>query len=209
MSENIPDIEVARYALRSFDTSRGKLGSLYQSTTWDGGTAVARCLTAKHCASPPGDDCTCGLYGTLSLQQLVRDYRSRARHCVVVFAAEGPTIIGDKGLRTSAARIVAYWCARELPHMRGPLAEVFAAQCPNARHFIEMDEMLSAYRFEPMPEFGEQERWREHREQTIRALGGLTYLRRSSWENVSPLLSAASPGGIAALKGLLEVTSSS
>ena len=208
MSDELPDIEIGRYALRTFDTSKGKLGSLYKAHSWEGGVAVAECKQVEHPCDPasiPGDDCSCGLYGTLTLRQLDHDYGAKARNCVAVIAAEGPTIIGDKGLRTSAARIVAYWCAED------DFAKVFGRECPDARHFAEIPEMLEAYHFPPYPEFGEQARReqerREYREQMLRSLSGPTYPRRSSWENIVPLLPAASPGGLAAIKGLVGMTS--
>jgi hypothetical protein len=207
---DLPDIEIGRYALRTFDIDKGKLGSLYKHHHWDGGVAIATCLTSNRCDSPPGEGCSCGLYGTLSLQQLESDYGPRVRTCVAVFAAEGPTIIGSKGLRTSAARVVAYWCAEGLRDC----AAVFARECPNATRFTEMDEMLKAYQFEPMAEFGaaarrEQEQ-REHQERFLRSISGPTYPtypRRSSWDNIASLVTAASPGGLAALKSLVGVVS--
>lgn len=111
--ELLPDIEVGRYALRTFKLRDGKLGSLFQSFTWDDGTAIATCLGkgkgGKHEA--PAENCHCGLYGTLTLEHLESQYRSQALNCVAVMAAEGVTYLGDKGLRTAAARIVAYWVA--------------------------------------------------------------------------------------------------
>jgi hypothetical protein len=56
----------------------------------------------------PALDCTCGAYGSLSLNHLTRQYPVATHGIVAVIAAEGRTIIGTRGLRTQYARVVAY-----------------------------------------------------------------------------------------------------
>ena len=149
--EAVPDIEVGRYALRTFRVNRQhkKLMSLFQHHDWENGTAIATCRRSVEGWGPhevPAENCTCGLYGTLTLQQLEHEYRFQAKRCVAVFAAEGTTFIGTKGLRTAAARIVAYWCWDEAD------ALVFAHQCPDATRFLGIHLMLAQYGF---PEYEE------------------------------------------------------
>lgn len=168
--ELLPDIEVGRYALRTFRVDKQRLKSLFQEHYWDGGTAVAECLNkSKTCESSPSLNCMCGIYGTLTIEHLFKEYGQYARDCVAVFAAEGTTILGTKGLRTAAARIVAYWCTTHVEPLYDPRTEAwggdvvrgevpfwrddgkyigtFAKQCPDARRFESIEEMLEAYHF--------------------------------------------------------------
>lgn len=258
-----PDIEVGRYALRTFQGtySGGELRSLFQDHTWDNGVAIAKCLKNKskpkvvnwggddifpvpepeHDA--PDENCECGLYGTLTLDHLLRDYRDRAAKCVVVFAAEGVTFIGNRGLRTAAARIVAYWTAppvaavpdgpdelgmgpfwragvgylhqpaqseigEVLKVLKDPVRDTFATQCPDAKYFPDIHEMLKAYGF---PEYhGEfpptvtHIRERPPKPPRKRA-PGVQQLPAviGKWSDIAPLMAGATPGGIAAVKKLL------
>jgi len=180
------DIEIGRYALRTFDVRSlvaGRLGSVVKRNfSWTGGVAIAECLTDHPCASPPGDGCCCGLYGTLQLSHLVRQYPADARESVAVFAAEGPTIIGDDALRTSAGRVVAYWC--DHPNALG----TYRAQCPDARHYQALSDMLEAYHFEPYL-----------RLQDACRLGVFTDVSK-----LKHLLSLATPGGELAVRYTLR-----
>ena len=179
------DIEVGRYALRTFRVAHGQLRSLFKDHTWENGTAVAACLPqlldygnsrAPH--QSPGEHCHCGLYGTLTLAQLAEQYSRHAATNVAVIAAEGTTYIGELGLRTAAARVVGYWTCDRLCGDDGPRyiidrahelalrrprswAEIYADQVPQAHHFPQMAEMLSHYGFEPMdwPPESEYARW--------------------------------------------------
>ncbi len=147
------DIEIGRLALRTFRTAKGTLDSIVRGYTWEGGVAIAECLrsdSSPPCKSPPGEACTCGVYGTLTIDQLYREYASYAAKCIAVIAAEGETIIGDRGLRTAAARIVAYWASDGFDGWRYTEADardVFAKQCPDAIRFSTVEEMLEAYHF--------------------------------------------------------------
>jgi hypothetical protein len=199
-----PDIEIGRYALRTFQIRGGRLKSLYRAHYWDGGTAIARCdRQAGHPdESPPAQNCTCGLYGALTMPQLLRDYAKYARFGIAVFAAEGMTVIGDRGLRTAAARIVAYWAPPigDGVDVDDP-AEVFATQCPDAQRFDTVAEMLKAYNLPA-------EEWENYPGPTItyppRAVS-IPVIKATSWVVLSPLMTAATPGGKAAVKEVLGV----
>ena len=142
------EIEVGRYALRTFNLWRGGLYSLFQETQWSGGTAIAECLISPggklamtwgstpavryeypemKCKSAPGENCACGLYGTLGVDQLVYEYSAYAGGSMAVFAAEGTSYIGSRGLRTAAARVVAYWAANDR------IADVYVKNCDAPR----------------------------------------------------------------------------
>lgn len=159
------DIEVARYGLRTFRVNtkatwepRG-LRSLAKHTYWDNGVMEAKCLGRDPLAflwrevdDPhvvPVKDCSCGVYATVSLDSLMHQYPAQAlKEGVAVIAAEGPTIIGDMGMRTSAARIVAYWCPNKKKR------KVYEETCgPEVRHFRKMSDMLEAYGLPPCPSF--------------------------------------------------------
>lgn len=207
------DLEVGRHALRTFKCENNNglptLTSLYQPTTWDGGVMIAECKKKDGpCAEPPGDNCMCGVYGTLTLEHLVGQYRSYARNCIGVIAAEGKTIIGDRGLRTAAARLVAYWCS--------PLYEEnFAASAPDAKRFTKIEDMLGEYDFPESPIFEDRaakvEEYVRRTRHLERSTGWATQLSdadlRKAWESISDQTKAATtPGGIAALKHILGFT---
>ncbi len=60
-----------------------------------------------------------------------------------MIAAEGLTVSGETGLRTAAARIVAYWCAES--NWSPSEADVCADQCPGARRFYDARVMARMY----------------------------------------------------------------
>jgi hypothetical protein len=143
--------EVARYALRTFALDgynrqllpvREQTPSWRKHSVWRGGECMAYCeLGRLHAA--PADDCDCGIYGATNLGSLLMDYPHLASRIVAVIAAQGATIIGTEGLRTAAARVVAYWCK---PTPQPDLArEIFAEQCPHAVAFTDCDAMLATY----------------------------------------------------------------
>lgn len=180
-----PDLEVARYALRSFALSTptadqelaNKFGfwsdglcrvwraPTYQhGTDWEDGTCVAVCRKSatgwktssvlfrhlkpvpvvKQSEPPhhpaPDESCSCGIYGSLSYADLIKQFGSYAPFMVSVIAAEGATIIGDRGLRTAFARVVAYWTDPD------PLRRVSAAkQFREAKVFESPFDMVSEY----------------------------------------------------------------
>jgi hypothetical protein len=135
--------EVNRYALRTFmvDQVDHTLRSVSQSGShWHNGACVAECLAYRRPEvehEPPAEGCHCGVYATLDLASLVTQY-SAARRLICVIAAEGQTIIGDRGLRTAVARVVGYWCS---PHVRPACVR----ELGDARYFDELDTMLTRY----------------------------------------------------------------
>ncbi len=150
----VPDIEVARYALRTFVTY--PVGDRLRSVVkrghhWHDGTCVAQCLKGKD-HEAPAEGCSCGIYGTLSLQALERQFDSEAARLVTVIAAEGRTIIGDTGLRTSAARVVAYWSPSRT------IRKSCKKQFRGSEDFTDLNAMLTAYKL-PRWENGRQERF--------------------------------------------------
>lgn len=159
MSE-MPDIEVARYALRTFNVTSGRLMPVVVDVdAWKDGVCEARCEEASfhqwaaggfapnRAPNPPhgtpSENCSCGIYGCLTIEHLKRQYLHECMSIVTVIAVEGTTIIGDVGLRTQAARIVAYWSPRR------DIRKMCAATCVGAVGFIDLDGMLTAYGFEP------------------------------------------------------------
>jgi hypothetical protein len=140
------DLEVGRYGLRTFRVDRNARVLLpvlrEDRDAWAGGVCVARCARG-HSHSPPAEDCGCGIYAATSLGSLLGQYPRQASNVVAVIAAEGPTIIGSSGLRTSAARIVAYWC-HPSPRL-GTARAVFARHCPDAKAYDDCEGLLAAY----------------------------------------------------------------
>lgn len=150
-----PDIEVGRYAVRTFTVDLHRrvlapvsIGSVLEDldsdgrSAWQDGVCEARCARGQEHRAPD-ENCSCGIYGATSLASLRSQYPDLAASIVAVIAAEGPTIIGSAGLRTSAARVVAYWCHP------GPVLDevrsVFAQQCTQATKFDDLDAMLAVY----------------------------------------------------------------
>jgi hypothetical protein len=139
------DLAVGLYALRTFRTVDGQLASVVQGTGhWGNGVCEARCLKSSDADHKvPADDCHCGIYGTHTLEALFAQYGEFACRIVTVIAAEGRTVTGLTGLRTAAARIVAYWCAE--PDRSRSEADVCAEQCPGARRFYDLNVMARLY----------------------------------------------------------------
>jgi hypothetical protein len=142
----IDDIEIARYALRTFTVGANsdELSSVAMSGSyWRNGTCEAECLAGGDRQRPmhpaPHEGCTCGIYGTLSLDSLTRQFTYQSTHLVTVIAAEGKTIIGDKGLRTAAARVVAYWSPDK------KIRKICKKQLGDAKKFDNLYDMLAAY----------------------------------------------------------------
>lgn len=156
MSE-IPDIEVARYALRTFNVRDGRLMPVAMPVdAWKGGVCQAECvpnpwtMTAPWLVvapdpnhDAPAEGCHCGIYGCLTIDRLVKQYPLQCMEIVAVIAVEGNTIIGEIGLRTQAARIVAYWSAKK------NVRKICADTCGGATGFATLDDMLAAYGFRP------------------------------------------------------------
>lgn len=150
----LPDIEIARYGLRTFKLRDGTLGSVVKNHAWTGGTAIAQCLASPGTAlgliepphEAPHEDCACGIYATLNFTMLARQYGDDAKRSVAVIAAEGTTIIGDKGLRTAAARIVGWWAVDD------DAAKSYA-QCDGATRHDDVNALLEAFGFEAYGEW--------------------------------------------------------
>lgn len=141
MADEIPDIYVGQYALRTFkiDFRNKELRSITQNGShWKGGVCAAVCLAHRR-HPPPGEHCGCGVYGTLSLSELRLFGPTCIQDIVTVIAAEGRTIIGPKGLRTECARVVAYWApTRNVRH-------IAASQLEGAQHYSSLQVMLDYY----------------------------------------------------------------
>lgn len=136
-------IEVGRFALRTFSLhkrSGGKLeiGAVAQvGDFWKNGVCIAECLKGLQNHEAPHADCSCGIYATLDLANLMRQYSLDATNLTAVIAAEGKTIIGPVGLRTERARVVAY----RTPH---PWEDLTTA-LPDAEYYANISQMLTAY----------------------------------------------------------------
>jgi hypothetical protein len=156
IGDQVPDIEVGRHALRTFRIVKKerrqfktmkqsyKLRSVFKDYYWNSnGTIEAECLSVDiYDRHAPGmnENCHCGVYGSLNLDVLHTQYPDWTPQTVAVIAAEGPTLIGEKGLRTSAARIVAFWVADPAD------AEAYA-NVENVKAYLDIKEMLKDYDF--------------------------------------------------------------
>ncbi|OBJ26869.1 hypothetical protein [Mycobacterium colombiense] len=150
-----PDIEIARYALRTFALAdayfcdldddqipfswRVLTGMYRASGDWLTGECLARCEKG-YAHEVPAAECECGIYGALCLASLRKQYPQASR-LVAVIAAQYKTIIGSQGLRTSGARVVAYWCRPDAKAERHQCATQFR----EAREYYDLTAMLSAY----------------------------------------------------------------
>jgi hypothetical protein len=171
------DLEVARYAMRTFiprlnlappgHPYTGYMTSIAAShrRCWSKGVCEAICLADEMVfpwlrwtpsgmesieygdsdpipvqAHPaPGEGCNCGIYGCLSLGDLIHQYPTQCRNIITVFAAEGRTFIGDIGLRTARARVVAYWT--ETPWV----ADIAKHSFPDATPYADVFAMAARY----------------------------------------------------------------
>lgn len=141
-------IEVGRYGVRTFWVTRQGIGPITErplETTWTDGVCVAECQRGDHEA--PGAECKCGIYACSDLESLRAQFPVLAKTMIAVIAAEGPTIIGERGFRTSAARIVAYWCH---PHYPDAAAIVHRHTGSEAVFFDDLEDMLGAYNIRVM-----------------------------------------------------------
>lgn len=158
----IDDVEVARYAIRTFSYSGGlqKFHSLAApGDHWPNGSCTARCyhscVTAvgasnlivskpkaatRHAA--PSLECTCGIYGALYLDVLTRQYMGYTQRIIAVIAAEGITLLGSRGLRTQYARVVGYTLGVEADFQRRSAA---AKQFEGAQEYKSVLELLKTY----------------------------------------------------------------
>jgi hypothetical protein len=147
------DIEIARYALRTFTIQDGQLSSIAVSGHhWENGVCEATCMV--HPEDPtheaPAKGCSCGIYATHSVAALFRQYGKQACKIVVVIAPEGRTVTGDTGMRTAAARIVAYWCG-EGATVEAEVCSKQIPDLPDGRHirrYYNVNTMAQIYGLE-------------------------------------------------------------
>lgn len=99
----------------------------------------------------PHETCDCGIYATLSLEHLNRQYPHNAQNMVAVVAAEGQTLIGDRGFRTQYARVVAYWCDDRL-------AAPAKRQFRDAQRYMVMSSMLRDFNIHDNDPIRDEER---------------------------------------------------
>lgn len=150
----VGDVEVARYALRTFRPMPGPDNKQFLTSVsmsqddWVNGICSAICRSG-HDHAPPFDGCSCGIYGTLDLPHLMTQYLTYAEKVVTVIAAEGTTVIGDRGLRTAHARVVAYWVN---PNDDTGILSMCQQQFASADIYTDRDAMLATYEF-PVDQF--------------------------------------------------------
>jgi hypothetical protein len=130
------------YAFRTFQVLDGRLASIGAGVLddnnggWNNGMCEAYCRTnPEHQA--PVRDCHCGVYGFYAIDHLLTQYPDQAVRIIAVITIRGRVLVDDKGLRATAARVVAYWCAEDAVVE----AAVCANDCPGARRFYDRDVM--------------------------------------------------------------------
>jgi hypothetical protein len=115
---------------------------------------VTRCST-RSTPSSPGSSATpistgtrsCGVYGFYTIDHLLTQYPDHACRIVAVITIRGRILLDNKGLRATAARVVAYWCAEDAEAE----AAVCANDCPGARRFYDRDVMTQMYELTGQP----------------------------------------------------------
>lgn len=145
------DVEVGRHAVRTFKvTEEGLYGVAVTGKTWNKGVCEARCtpppLRIMYGMEPqthrsPARGCECGVYGSLTVQNLFYQFPNCSKKLITVIAAEGRTVIGPKGLRTERARVVAYWTPKRA------VLKVCETELPEAMFYLDLSEMLKDYQF--------------------------------------------------------------
>lgn len=137
------EIEVGVYALRTFAIKSSKLTSIVQGAGhWKDGMCVAKCDVKPDDPEhvPPAEKCGCGIYAFFTVEELFDQYPEFAHRIIGVITAQGLTTIGTKGLKTAAARVVAWWCRDDDAD-----AKVCAASCPGTRRYYDLDVMTRIY----------------------------------------------------------------
>ena len=145
MTDEVVNLEVGRLALRTFLMSPrlGPRSTWIPGDHWEGGVCKAKCYCSDgldELHEPPKLERSCGIYGSFSIDTLRWQYPTLTRDLVAVMAAEGRTIIGNFGLRTQYARIIAYWT----PYPSRLCQEKF----PDAEMYQNLDEMLRAFKLD-------------------------------------------------------------
>lgn len=145
------DLEVGVHAVRTFKVKQeGLFGVAVTGKTWDKGVCEARCtpppLRILYGMEPqnhraPARGCECGVYGSLTVDNLFYQFPNCSRRLITVIAAEGKTIIGPKGLRTECARVVAYWTPRRA------VLNICEEELPDAVFYLNLCDMLKDYHF--------------------------------------------------------------
>lgn len=165
MDPKMPDdIEVARYALRTFSFHEGlnKFHSVaVPGDHWHGGVCMAQCfamasphigvgvnyleeeLTPSNYHLAPNLACNCGIYGSLYLDHLQYQFGGQTRLIVAVIAAEGLTFVGSHGLRTAYARVVGYVIGRV--DIADILTTAAKKQFAEAQQFDNVIDMIKAF----------------------------------------------------------------
>ena len=140
------------YAFRTFTVLDGKLASIGAGQSDDGnggwidGICEANCrLNSEHQA--PVRDCGCGVYGFYAIDHLLTQYPEQAQRLVAVITIRERILLDDKGLRATAARVVAYWCAEDADAE----AAACANDCPEARRFHNRDVMARMFELTGQP----------------------------------------------------------
>jgi hypothetical protein len=141
-----PEPVVGMYGLRTFKITDGRLSSVVAGTGhWEDGVCEAVCTRNPDHQEPPVDGCSCGIYCTHSLAALFAQYSAQAQRIVCVIAPEGPTLSGDTGMRTNAARIVACWCGEPNWRIVPSEREVCRKDAPGARQYYDLRLMVKLY----------------------------------------------------------------
>lgn len=148
MSELPTDIEVGgdTYALRTFAVRSGRLTSIAQGGEhWVNGRCLAICLAnpddPDHAV--PAKGCSCGVYAWWTAEKLIDQYEDHAKRIIAVIRMEGVCIEGDKGVRTNAAEIMAWWVADE--EETAELVAACEASAPGTRRYFDRDVMIGLY----------------------------------------------------------------
>ncbi|MCX5044658.1 hypothetical protein OG921_15935 [Aldersonia sp. NBC_00410] len=148
MSELPTDFEVGgdTFAVRTFAVKDGRLTSItHGSGHWNDGRCLAICTV--HPDDPdhmvPSEDCTCGIYAWWRPEQLLDQYEDHAKRVIAVIRMEGACIEGDRGVKSNAAEIVAWWVAD--CDDTAMLAAACEASAPGARRFFDRDVMTGLH----------------------------------------------------------------
>jgi hypothetical protein len=145
----VKNLVVGMHALRTFKIHHAQMHSLSAPNgLWRNGVCEAECIERLRGWSNDGHpdlpapqlDCSCGIYGTFSLDALVVAYRAQSQDVLTVIAVEGRTIIGTRGVRTERARVVAWWTPKLWA------TAICTAQFIDAKRYGTMHQMLDDYK---------------------------------------------------------------
>jgi hypothetical protein len=132
LSDDCPLIPAALYGLRAWavvgEHGREGLVGAYEPAPWPPGRWLEATCTKGREHSPPGHDCTCGIYAWHPRLRTARRVLAVRRTIGGIVEAEGAVEVHEEGFRAERARPYALMVGRRNPALVRRLAERYDAE---------------------------------------------------------------------------------